>query len=159
MLRRASWLAISPIFPLEQHTEGVYRLAHRLYVRAWAGPALLVVELWRTVTGISIGPGAQIGRGFTVYHGQGVRIGGACVIGERCSIHQQVTIGGASGASDRDGQPVIGDDVFIGAGAKIIGPVHIGDGATIGANSVVTRDVAAHTVVVGAPAHPIRTGD
>lgn len=152
-VRKGIWVVVSRVFPIERHSDRVYRLASWFYQRAHAGVALAITGTWRILTGISINPAATIGPDLRVFHGQGVHLGGEAVIGARCTIHQQVTVGGTAGG--RPGQPCIGDDVVLGAGAKILGPVKIGDGATVGANAVVTRDVAPGTVVVGIPARPV----
>jgi serine O-acetyltransferase len=103
--------------------------------------------------GCIIGRGAEFGPGFVLVHSNGVVINGAVRGGAGILIEHQVTIG-----AERRQSPVLGDNVFIGAGAKIIGPVHIGTGAKVGANAVVVHDVAAGTTVVGVPARPIRSG-
>jgi serine O-acetyltransferase len=98
-----------------------------------------------------IGRGAEFGRGFVLVHSQGVVINSAVRGGEQILIEHQVTIG-----AERNSSPVLGNNVFVGAGAKIIGAVVIGDGARIGANAVVVDDVAAYTTVVGIPARPVK---
>lgn len=98
-----------------------------------------------------IGRGAEFGRGFVLIHSQGVVINSAVRGGERVHIEHQVTIGAERGES-----PVLGDDVFVGAGAKVIGAVRIGNGARIGANAVVVDDVPDHATVVGIPARVVR---
>ena len=98
-----------------------------------------------------IGRGAEFGPGFVLIHSQGVVINGNVRGGSNVYIEHQVTIG-----ADRRATPILGSDIFIGAGAKIIGAVSIGDGARVGANAVVVHDVAPHTTVVGIPARPVR---
>jgi serine O-acetyltransferase len=98
-----------------------------------------------------IGRGAAFGDGLVIIHSQGIVVNGYVKAGKNLHVEHQVTIGAV-----RRQCPVIGDDVFIGAGAKIIGAVRIGDGARIGANAVVVHDVAPHTTVVGIPACPVR---
>ena len=98
-----------------------------------------------------IGRGAEFGRGFVLVHSQGVVINGSVRGGDRIFIEHQVTIGAERGTSPR-----VGSDIFIGAGAKIIGAVTLGDGARVGANAVVTRDVPADATVVGIPARVVR---
>ncbi|MBN1608707.1 MAG: serine acetyltransferase [Polyangiaceae bacterium] len=101
--------------------------------------------------GCIIGRGAEFGPGFVLAHSNGVVINGAVRGGRDIVVEHQVTIGAEGRRS-----PVLGDNVFIGVGAKIIGPVHVGDGAKIGANAVVVKDVEAHTTVVGVPARCVR---
>jgi serine O-acetyltransferase len=98
-----------------------------------------------------IGRGAEFGPGFVLIHSQGVVINSAVRGGERILIEHQVTIG-----AERNSSPILGNNIFVGAGAKIIGAVVIGDGARIGANAVVVDDVVAHTTVVGIPARPVK---
>lgn len=102
-------------------------------------------------SGCIIGRGAEFGEGFVLIHAGGVVINGAVRGGDRIYVEHQVTIGAERGRS-----PVLGNDIFIGAGAKIIGPVTIGDGARIGANAVVVHDVPAGATVVGVPARVVR---
>lgn len=99
----------------------------------------------------TIGRGAEFGPGFVLIHSNGVVINGAVVGGSRVHIEHQVTIG-----AERRQSPRLGDDVFLGAGAKVIGPVTLGDRVRVGANAVVTKDVASGHTVVGVPAKPIR---
>jgi serine O-acetyltransferase len=115
-------------------------------------PALEMVfnKLNAAIGGCIIGRGAEFGPGFVLIHSQGVVINGAVRGGGNVKIEHQVTIG-----AEKRESPVIGDGVFIGAGAKIVGPVNIGEGARIGANAVVVHDVPADTTVVGIPAKPI----
>jgi serine O-acetyltransferase len=115
-------------------------------------PALEMVfnKLTSMVGGCIIGRGAEFGPGFVLIHSQGVVINGAVRAGSNVKIEHQVTVG-----AEKRQTPVIGNDVFIGAGAKIVGQVTIGDGARVGANAVVLSDVAADTTVVGIPAKPV----
>jgi serine O-acetyltransferase len=108
-------------------------------------------KLNAVVGGAVIGRGAEFGPGFVLIHSDGVVINGSVKAGSNVKIEHQVTIG-----AERRQSPIIGNDVFIGAGAKIIGSVTIGDGARIGANAVVVHDVPPHTTVVGIPAKPVR---
>ena len=104
--------------------------------------------------GISISKDTQVGSGLYIGHFGGIHVNGGAVIGNNCNIQQDVTLAKANRGS-RAGAPVIGNDVFIGAGAKVIGHVHVGDGAAIGANAVVTRDVPPCTAVAGIPAQVV----
>ena len=99
-----------------------------------------------------IGRGAEFGPGFVLIHSQGVVINGAVRGGSNIYVEHQVTIG-----AERNQNPILGSDIFIGAGAKIVGAVSVGDGARIGANAVVVDDVPPHTTVVGIPARPVRS--
>ncbi|HEY5009636.1 MAG TPA: hypothetical protein VIH73_00680 [Acidimicrobiales bacterium] len=109
-------------------------------------------KLNATFGGCVIGRGAEFGPGFVMFHSNGVVINGKVRAGENVHLHHQVTI-----ADDRLGRsPTLGNDIHIGAGAKIIGPIAVGDGARIGANAVVVHDVDANTTVVGIPAKPVR---
>lgn len=125
-------------------TEGREGIAARL-VRALARRRL---RLWQTIAGCDVGPGARIGPGLNLPHPNGVVIHHEALIGRDCMLMQQVTIGqlGVAGA------PVLGDNVYVGCGAKILGPITIGDGARIGANAVVLHDVPAGATAVGIPA-------
>jgi serine O-acetyltransferase len=123
-----------------------HRIGHIFYRSKLHFFARLVCELSRFITGIEIHPGAQIGRRLVIDHGMGVVIGETAVIGDDCIIFHGVTLGGLK--FDRvKRHPTVGNKVLIGTGAKILGPVQIGDGARIGANAVVTKDVEANTTV------------
>jgi serine O-acetyltransferase len=102
--------------------------------------------------GCIIGRGAEFGPGFVLIHSNGVVINGKVKGGERVHVQHQVTIGN----NERGEAPVLGSDIVIGAGAKVIGPVTLGDGARVGANAVVVHDVPADTTVVGIPAKPVK---
>ncbi|QHC02570.1 serine O-acetyltransferase [Epidermidibacterium keratini] len=133
--------------------------AHRLIHRLWHGstPRLLVrlaAYLVRMVTGIEIHPGARIGRRFFIDHGMGVVIGETAEIGDDVMLYHAVTLGGRS--MDRvKRHPTLGDQVTVGAGARILGPVIIGARAQVGANAVVVHDVPPGTVAVGIPARAV----
>jgi serine O-acetyltransferase len=109
----------------------------------------------RAVTGIEIHPAADIGRGFFVDHGSGVVIGETAAIGDDVTLYQGVTLGGTGFATGKR-HPTLEDNVTVGSGAKLLGPITIGHGAKIGANSVVIHDVPANSTVVGNPGHPVR---
>ncbi len=114
---------------------------------------LLVKQVNHVITGADIAWQAQIGVGFRLYHPTGVVIGPFVRVGERCYIQQGVTLGGLGGeVATADDSPAIGNDVAIGAGARVIGPVVIGDGAAVGANAVVTTNIPQGWVAVGVPA-------
>jgi serine O-acetyltransferase len=114
------------------------------------------LALWtRAVTGIEIHPAAQVGRGLFIDHGVGVVIGETAEIGENVTLYQGVTLGGTGFATGKR-HPTVQDNVTIGSGAKLLGPITIGHGAKVGANSVVIHDVPANSTVVGNPGHPVR---
>jgi serine O-acetyltransferase len=132
-----------------------HRLAHALHE---SGVPLLPRSLAmfaRTVTGIEIHPAAQIGKGLFIDHGSGVVIGETATIGDDVTLYQGVTLGGTGFAAGKR-HPTVQDNVTIGSGAKLLGPITIGHGAKIGANSVVITDVPPNTTVVGNPGHPVR---
>jgi serine O-acetyltransferase len=132
-----------------------HRLAHRLLC---AGVPVLpgaIAYLARAVTGIEIHPAARIGPELFIDHGAGVVIGETTAIGRRVTLYQGVTLGG-TGFQRGKRHPTVGDDVTVGAGAKLLGPVSVGDGAKIGANTVVVEDVPPHSTVVGNPGHPVK---
>ncbi|MCP2377548.1 serine O-acetyltransferase [Cutibacterium modestum] len=141
------------------HAIWAHRLAHTMWVKS---PALrplarLLSQLSRHITGIEIHPGATIGRRFFIDHGMGVVIGETAVIGDDVLMYHQVTLGGrARGQFKR--HPTIGNRVLIGAGAKVIGDITVGDDCKIGANALVVKDVAPGTVVVGIPSK-VHQGD
>ncbi len=123
-----------------------HQIAHFLYKNNLHFLARLVCELSRFLTGIEIHPGAVIGKRLVIDHGMGVVIGETAVIGNDCIIFHGVTLGGLK--FDRvKRHPTVGNNVLIGTGAKILGPVNIGDGSRVGANAVVTKDVEPHTTV------------
>src|SRR5207342_2042570 len=134
-------------------------LVHRV-ANALAGAGVPVVPrslayVSRTVTGIEIHPAARIGDGFFIDHGMGVVIGETAEIGNDVTLYQGVTLGGTGFATGKR-HPTIEDNVTIGSGAKLLGPITVGHGAKIGANSVVIHDVPANSTVVGNPGHPVR---
>ncbi|MGC3953234.1 MAG: serine O-acetyltransferase [Propionicimonas sp.] len=136
------------------HAVWVYRLAHRLWLR---GPvfkplARILSQLARFFTGVEIHPGARIGRRFFIDHGMGVVIGETAEVGDDVLMYHQVTLGGRSRGRFKR-HPTIGSNVLLGAGAKIIGPITIGDGTKIGANALVVKDVPPNSVVTGIPAN------
>lgn len=131
-----------------------HRVAHFFYKDGLFFLSRLVSELSRWLTGIEIHPGAQIGRRLVIDHGMGVVIGETAEIGDDCIIFHGVTLGGIKFDPIKR-HPTIGSRVLIGAGAKVLGPLKVGDGARIGANSVVIKEVAPGTTVSGIPAQVI----
>ena len=143
----------------------IYRFTHLLWRYKLYWLARFISTFARWVTGIEIHPGAVIGRRFFIDHGMGVVIGETSKIGDNVTIYHAVTLGGISPSIDSDSQrnekrhPTIGNDVVIGSGAQIIGPVVVGNCARIAANAVVVNDVAENTTMVGVPAKAIRIGN
>jgi len=137
------------------HAVVLHRLSHWLWRHGWRLSARWLSHLGRWITGIEIHPGARIGRRFFVDHGMGVVIGETAEIGDDCTLYHGVTLGGTTWEKVKR-HPTLGDNVVVGAGAKILGPVTIGDGVRIGSNSVVVRDVPAGATVVGIPGHVVR---
>jgi len=137
------------------HALLAYRMAHAL---EGAGTPLLprmISMFTRAVTGIEIHPSARIGEGLFIDHGAGVVIGETADIGNNVTLYQGVTLGGTGFATGKR-HPTVQDNVTIGSGAKLLGPITIGHGAKIGANSVVITDVPPNSTVVGNPGHPVR---
>lgn len=134
------------------HAVLIHRGSHWLWSRGfrWAGRYLSFLGRW--LTGIEIHPGAQIGRRLFIDHGMGVVIGETAVIGDDCTLYHGVTLGGTSWHKGKR-HPTLNNGVVIGAGAKVLGPIEIGDGARVGSNSVVVKSVPAGVTVVGIPAH------
>lgn len=130
-----------------------HRMAHGLWRMGLKGLARFVSHMGRFLTGIEIHPGATIGRRLFIDHGMGVVIGETAEIGDDVLVYHGVTLGGLSGSPGKR-HPTIGNNVAIGAGAQVLGPITIGDGARIGANAVVTKDVPVGCTVVGIPARP-----
>jgi serine O-acetyltransferase len=135
-----------------------HRVAHALHRRGYRLPARVISHIARMITGIEIHPAARIGHGLFIDHGMGVVIGETTIIGDRCHLLQGVTLGGTSTRHEKR-HPTLEDDVVVGAGAKVIGAVTIGAGATIGAGSVVVSSVPPGATVVGVPGHVIAFTD
>jgi serine O-acetyltransferase len=141
------------------HAIWAHRLAHRMWaVPALRGPARVLSQLARLLTGIEIHPGATIGRRFFIDHGMGVVIGETAEIGDDVMLYHGVTLGGRSLEHGKR-HPTVGHRVTIGAGAKVLGPVHIGDDSAVGANAVVTHDVPPESIATGIPAVVRQRGD
>lgn len=129
-----------------------YRVHHWLWLHGWQFPARALSQVARLITGIEIHPGAQIGRRFFVDHGMGVVIGETTIIGDDVTLYQGVTLGG-TGKETGKRHPTIRNKVVIGAGARVLGNICIGENSRIGAGSVVLRDVPDNSTVVGVPGH------
>ncbi|MDP9187775.1 MAG: serine O-acetyltransferase [Actinomycetota bacterium] len=134
-------------------------LAHRVAHALWESGVPFVPRVLaytsRSVTGVEIHPAAEIGSDFFIDHGAGVVIGETAEIGERVTLYQGVTLGG-TGIARGKRHPTLEDDVTVGSGAKLLGPVTVGHSAKVGANTVVVEDVPPETTVVGNPGHPVR---
>ncbi len=137
------------------HALLAHRVAHALH--GVGAPLLprLIAAVSRSITGIEIHPAAKIGDGFFIDHGMGVVIGETAEIGNDVTLYQGVTLGGTGFATGKR-HPTVEDNVTIGSGAKLLGPITVGHGSKIGANSVVIHDVPPNSTVVGNPGHPVR---
>jgi serine O-acetyltransferase len=141
------------------HALAFHRLAHLLYRYELYFLARLVNHISRLLTGIDIHPGARIGRNLFIDHGLGVVIGETAEIGDNVTIYQNVTLGGTDPVnSSGKRHPTLGDEVIIGAGAKVIGAFKVGNRARIGSNAVVTKAVPDGATMVGIPAKPVLVG-
>ncbi len=137
------------------HAILAYRVAHKLYLGKHYFSARAVSQLARFFTGIEIHPGAKIGKGLFIDHGMGVVIGETAVIGDNCTIYQGVTLGG-TGKDRGKRHPTLGNNVMVGAGAKVLGPIRINDDSKVAANAVVLREVPHNSTAVGIPAKVVR---
>jgi serine O-acetyltransferase len=132
-----------------------HRAAHALHSARVPLLPRTISYLTRMVTGVEIHPAAEIGQGLFIDHGSGVVIGETAKIGKCVTLYQGVTLGG-TGFQRGKRHPTLGDNVTVGSGAKLLGPIAVGDGAKIGANTVVVEDVPPGATVVGNPGHPVR---
>jgi serine O-acetyltransferase len=136
-----------------------HRLAHRLWNRGWLTLGRFVSHVGRFLTGIEIHPGARLGAGLFIDHGMGVVIGETTEVGANCTLYQGVTLGGTSLKKEKR-HPTLGNNIVVGAGAKILGAITIGDHSKIGAGSVVVTEVPPHSTVVGVPGRVVqRSGE
>ena len=138
------------------HAILVHRLSHRLWASGWRFPARFLSFLGRTLTNVDIHPGATIGRRFFIDHGACVVIGETAEVGNDVTLYHGVTLGGTSWNKGKR-HPTLADGVVVGAGAKILGPIEIGERVRVGANSVVVKDVPADRTVVGVPGRIVDT--
>jgi len=138
------------------HAILAHRIAHRLWRNHWRYLARFVSFLARALTNVDIHPGAAIGHRFFIDHGAGVVIGETAEIGDDVTLYHGVTLGGTSWNKGKR-HPTLASGVVVGAGAKILGPIHIGDRVRVGANSVVVKDVPADRTVVGVPGRIVPT--
>jgi serine O-acetyltransferase len=140
------------------HAVTIHRLANFLWRQGFVTTGRFISHIGRFLTGIEIHPGATLGRRFVIDHGMGVVIGETAEVGDDVYIYHQVTLGGTSSEQGKR-HPTIGNNVIIGAGAKVLGAILVGENARIGANAVVVAPVPADTTVVGIPARAVeRTG-
>ena len=137
------------------HAILAYRVAHRLYIGGHQFTARAVSQAARHLTGIEIHPGAKIGKGLFIDHGMGVVIGETAEIGDNCTLYQGVTLGG-TGKDVGKRHPTLGNNVMIGAGAKVLGPFLIADNSKIAANAVVLKEIPENSTAVGIPAQVVR---
>lgn len=148
------------LFSSGLHAIIAYRFCHWLWQKNWCIFARIISQFIRFLTGIEIHPAAKIGRGFFIDHGMGVVIGETSVIGDNVTLYQGVTLGGTT-VFDKSGKqmtkrhPTLKNNIIVGAGAKILGPITIGNNVKIGANAVVLHDVGNNQTVVGVPAHTV----
>jgi len=149
---RSAWEVIT-LYP-GVHALILHRFAHRLWRWRFKWVARFMSQFARWLTGIEIHPGARIGRRFFIDHGMGVVIGETAEIGDDVTLYHGVTLGGTTWQKNKR-HPTLGNGVVVGAGAKILGPVVVGDNARIGSNSVVVKDVPADVTVVGIPGRAI----
>ncbi len=137
------------------HAIAAYRLSHKLLKAGFPTLARIVSQVAKFFTGIEIHPGATIGRGLFIDHGMGVVIGETTVIGDNCTLYQGVTLGG-TGKDRGKRHPTLGNNVTVGAGAKVLGPFKVGDNAKIAAGAVVLKEVPANATAVGVPARVVK---
>ncbi|MBQ8345792.1 MAG: serine O-acetyltransferase [Clostridia bacterium] len=137
------------------HAMMAHRVAHQLHKREHYFLARAISQIARHRTGIEIHPGATIGRGFMIDHGMGVVIGETAEIGDNCTIYQGVTLGG-TGKDVGKRHPTLGNNVMVGAGAKVLGPFRIGDNTKIAANAVVLEEIPDNCTAVGIPARIVK---
>lgn len=144
------------------HSILIYRMSHYLWNKNFHLTARVISQIARFLTGVEIHPAAKIGSGFMIDHGAGVVIGETTQIGNNVTLYHDVTLGGTTvfdskGKRCNKRHPTVGNDVIIGSGAQVLGPITIGNGSKIGSNAIVINDVAENTTVVGFPAHPTKS--
>lgn len=142
------------------HAIMAYRCCHWLWQRDWRITARFFSQIVRFLTGIEIHPGARVGKGFFIDHGMGVVIGETTEIGDNVTLYHGVTLGGTTVFDEHGKQlqkrhPTLKDNIVVGAGAKILGPITIGSNVKIGANAVILKDVGDNLTVVGVPGHVV----
>lgn len=137
------------------HALAAYRIAHRLHKNEHYFAARAISQAAKVVTGIEIHPAAKIGKGLVIDHGSGVVIGETAEIGDNCTIYQGVTLGG-TGKDVGKRHPTLGNNVLVGAGAKVLGPLYIGDNSKVAANAVVLKEIPENCTAVGMPAKVVK---
>lgn len=137
------------------HAVILHRAAHAMQKKGWKLPARAVSQFGKFLTGIEIHPAATVGKALLIDHGSGVVIGETAVIGDYCTLYQGVTLGG-TGKETGKRHPTLGDNVMIGAGAKVLGNINVGSGSKIAAGAVVLADVPEDATAVGVPAKIVR---
>ncbi len=137
------------------HAVIAYRAANKLYTSGHYFSARAISQVARWFTGIEIHPGATIGKGLFIDHGMGVVIGETTEIGDNCTIYQGVTLGG-TGKDKGKRHPTLGNNIMVGAGAKVLGPLNVGDNSKIAAGAVVLSDIPEHSTAVGVPARVVK---
>jgi serine O-acetyltransferase len=140
------------------HALILHRLAHFLWSIKLKLIARIFSHLARILTGIEIHPGAQIGRRFFIDHGMGIVIGETAIIGDDCTLYHGVTLGGTTWKKGKR-HPTLKDNVVIGAGAKVLGPITLGNNSKVGSNAVVVTDIPNDSTAVGIPAKIIESGE
>lgn len=140
------------------HALILHRVAHKLWGWNLKWLARITSHISRWITGIEIHPGARIGRRFFIDHGMGVVIGETAIIGDDCTLYHGVTLGGTTWEKGKR-HPTLANDVIVGAGAKVLGPIEIGEGARIGSNAVVVKSVPENATVVGIPGRLVERAD
>ncbi|MDH5228824.1 MAG: serine O-acetyltransferase [Gammaproteobacteria bacterium] len=148
-----NWFEVLTTYP-GLHALQAHRLAHGLWRRNLKWPARFVSTIARFLTGVEIHPGAQIGRRFFIDHGMGVVIGETAEIGDDCTLYHGVTLGGTSWEKGKR-HPTLENDVVVGAGAKVLGPITLQTGARVGSNAVVVKNVPEGATVVGVPGRTV----
>jgi serine O-acetyltransferase len=134
----------------------IHRVSHKLWLRQWRLSSRCLSTFSRWLTGVEIHPGARIGDRFFIDHGMGVVIGETAEIGNDCTLYHGVTLGGTTWKAGKR-HPTLGNNVVIGAGAQILGPITVHDGSRVGSNSVVVKDVPKDSTVVGIPGRMVST--
>lgn len=137
------------------HATLAYRVAHRMHDSGFEYCSRFISQAAKALTGIEIHPGAEIGKELFIDHGSGVVIGETAIIGDGCTLYQGVTLGG-TGKDKGKRHPTLGNNVMVGAGAKVLGPVNIGDNSKIAAGAVVLTDIPANCTAVGIPARIVK---
>lgn len=153
---RNSWEVLTAYPGL--HALIMHRMAHWLWNNKLLWLARLLSHFSRWLTGIEIHPGAQIGRRFFIDHGMGVVIGETAEIGDDCTLYHGVTLGGTSWEKGKR-HPTLKNNVIVGAGAKVLGPITVNEGGRVGSNAVVNKDVPPNTTVVGIPGREVKVYD